>query len=76
MQRRDLRRGQQRGVAHTLAPDAIRLEISWGGQLPGRVDEEFRLNARGQLEVRGLMDLGGKRFDVRQLYNRSSGGEE
>jgi hypothetical protein len=70
MGRRDLRAGRQRAVAHALGPRCMSVELKWDGDLPGRVMETFEVDDEGRLVVRGKMEVGGKTYDVRQVYRR------
>ena len=68
MQRRDMRRGEQRAVLHTMQPHSMKVEVTWEGEVAGRVEETFFLEEGGTMVVRGVMDIGGKKYDVRQVY--------
>lgn len=72
MKRRDLRAGQQRAFAHTLKKDEMQVDLAWGGELPGKVAESYQVNSKGQLVVKGVMEVNGKKFDVVQVYNKES----
>jgi hypothetical protein len=71
MRRRDLRAGEQRAVARALDAERLLVDIEWGGELPGRVDESYVLAGAGdRLEVTGRMRIGAREFLVRQVYAR------
>jgi hypothetical protein len=70
MKRRDLRRGEQRATAVDLRHDAMHVDLQWDGYLPGKVSESFVVNSRGQLVVRGIMQVNGQVFDIRTVYNK------
>jgi len=70
MQRRDLRAGKQKAVAHSLNPQEMHVELSWSGQLPGHVDETYKMNNKGQLVVKGVMEVNGEKYVVEQVYNK------
>ena len=72
MKRRDLRAGKQRAIAHNLNKDEMKIELAWDGDLPGHVHETYHVNNKGQLVVRGLMEVNGKKYDVLQVYNKES----
>ncbi len=72
MRRRDLRAGEQRAIARALDPaERMLVEIQWGGELPGRVEESYVLGGGGdRLEVTGRVRIGARDFLVRQVYAR------
>lgn len=72
MQRRDLRGGQQRAIAHEISENRMHVEIVWDGECGGRVKERFLLNeSTGRLEVEGTMEMNhGEKVKVYQVYTR------
>lgn len=70
MQRRDLRAGKQKGVAHSLNAQEMHVELSWSGQLPCHVNETYKVNNKGQLVVKGVMEVNGEKYIVEQVYNK------
>ena len=70
MARRDLRAGKQRAFTHSLGAQEMTVELEWGGDLGGRVHETFTVDEKGQLVVRGVMELQGQKYDVLQVYTK------
>ncbi|KAH7615648.1 hypothetical protein Ndes2526B_g09607 [Nannochloris sp. 'desiccata'] len=70
MQRRDMRAGKQKAVAHSLNAQEMHVELSWSGQLAGHVNETYKMNSKGQLIVKGVMEVDGEKFVVEQVYNK------
>jgi hypothetical protein len=65
-----MRAGKQKGVAHSLNAQEMHVELSWSGQLPGKVHETYTMNTRGQLVVKGVMEVNGEMHVVEQVYNK------
>lgn len=73
MSRRDMRQGSQIAILRSLNPNEMAVELWWEGDLPGRVNERFLVNqATGELEVHGVMEVEGEKYEVIQKYMRVS----
>ena len=70
MKRRDMRAGQQVAVTHQLNAHEMHVELFWDGKLPGHVHETYSMNSKGQLVVRGIMEVNGEKHVVEQVYNK------
>ncbi len=70
MKRRDMRDGKQKAVTHSLNSQEMHVELEWFGQLSGRVTETYTMNKKGQLVVKGVMEVNGEKYVVEQVYNK------